>query len=102
MKHHIVPVRLYLGIFGALMVLTAITVTVSFYDLGFLNTFVAITIAVCKATLVILYFMHVRYSNKLIWVFAGAGFVWLVILIAFTLSDTMTRAWIPLPPPLPM
>ena len=97
MNHHVVPLRVYLSIFAALMACTAITVFVSFQDLGILNTFVAVTIAVIKATLVILYFMHVRYSSRMIWVFAGAGFVWLLILFAFTLSDTLTRdAWMPL------
>lgn len=95
--HHVVPLRIYFAIFGALMVFTAITVWVAFQDFGFLNTFVAVTIAVIKATMVVLYFMHVRYSNRLIWVFAGAGFVWLIIMFSFTLSDTLTRdAWLPL------
>ena len=94
--HHVVPLRVYFTIFAALMGFTAITVFVAFQDLGILNTFVAVTIAVIKATLVILYFMHVRYSSRTIWVFAGAGFVWLLILFAFTLSDTLTRdAWFP-------
>jgi cytochrome c oxidase subunit 4 len=86
---------IYFRVFGALLVLTAITVSVAFLDLGFMNTFVAVTIAVIKATLVLLFFMHVRYSGRLIWVFAGAGFVWLAILVAFTLSDVLTRGWLP-------
>jgi cytochrome c oxidase subunit 4 len=76
------------------MVLTAATVWVATFDLGALNAIVALTIAVVKATLVVLYFMHVRYSSKLTWVFVGAGFFWLVILIAFTFSDYATRAWV--------
>jgi cytochrome c oxidase subunit 4 len=102
MNHHIVPLKIYFTIFGALMVLTAITVGVAYLDLGFLNTFVAVSIAVTKATLVLLYFMHVRYSGRLIWVFAGAGFIWLLILFAFVLSDTMTRGWLPSPGSLPL
>ncbi len=104
MTHPIVPLRLYLGVFSALILLTGVTVAVAFFDLGggrmhLLNAIVAITIAVAKALLVVLYFMHVRYSGRLTWVFVGAGFFWLVILITLTLSDFLTRAWIPLPIP---
>ena len=66
---------------------------VAFFDLGFLNVLAAMSIAVTKTVLIVLYFMHVRYSSRLTWVFAGAGLLWLVILIAFTLSDFMTRGW---------
>ena len=104
MTHTIVSTRLYLRVFAALLLLTAITVAVSFYDLGggrlhYTNALVALTIAVTKATLVVLYFMHVRYSSRLTWVFVGAGVLWLAILIALTLSDVLTRHWIPSPPP---
>ena len=102
MKHHIVPLRIYFAIFAALLVMTSITVAVAFIDLGFLNTFVAVSIAVFKGSLVVLYFMHVRYSSRLVWVFAGAGFVWLLILFAFTLGDTLTRDWLPGPGSLPL
>lgn len=95
MNHPKNVLPIYFRVFGALLVLTAITVSVAFLDLGFMNTFVAVTIAVIKATLVLLFFMHVRYSGRLIWVFAGAGFVWLAILVAFTLSDVLTRGWLP-------
>jgi cytochrome c oxidase subunit 4 len=88
---HIVSVQLYVAIFLTLMVLTAITVGVSFADLGPFNNVVALTIAVTKAMLVILYFMHVRYSSRLTWLVISSGFVWLAILIAFTLSDELTR-----------
>ena len=77
------------------MVLTALTVFVARYDMpGSWNAVVALSIAVFKATLVVLYFMHVRYSSKLTWVFVAAGIVWLFILFAFTLSDYMTRGWV--------
>lgn len=102
MKHHIVPLRVYMAVFTTLLVMTGVTVAVAFMDLGTMNTFVAVTIAIFKATIVVLYFMHVRYSGKLIWVFAGAGFLWLLILFAFTLSDTMTRGWLPDPGSLPL
>lgn len=75
---------------------TLITVWVANFDLGPWNAVVALTIAVAKATLVVLYFMHVRYSSKLTWVFVGAGIIWLIILFAFTLSDYLTRGWVPI------
>jgi cytochrome c oxidase subunit 4 len=91
MSEHIVSRKIYFAIFGALMVLTVITVLVARVDLGALNNIVALTIAVIKATLVVLYFMHVRYSSRLTWVFVLAGVFWLGILIALTLSDYLTR-----------
>ena len=88
----VVPVRVYLLVFLSLLVLTAITTAVAFFDLGGgVNNGIALTIAVCKALLVILYFMHVRYSDKLTWVFAAAGFFWLLILIGGTMDDVLTR-----------
>jgi cytochrome c oxidase subunit 4 len=94
MAEHIVQKRIYFIIFGALIVLTAATVIVATFDLGRWNAIVALTIAVFKATLVVLYFMHVRYSSRLTWVFVSAGFVWLAIMVALTLSDYMTRGWL--------
>ena len=79
--------------FAALMVLTAVTVWVAFYDLGVLNTVIAMTIAVVKATLVVLYFMHLRYSSRLTQVVAAAAILWFVILIVLTLADYFTRTW---------
>lgn len=96
MSEHVVSRKVYFVIFGALMVGTALTVWIANYDLGRWNAIVALSIAVFKATLVVLYFMHVRYSSKLTWVFVGAGIVWLIILFAFTLSDYMTRGWVPI------
>ena len=75
--------------------LTALTVWVATFDLGRWNAIMALSIAVVKATLVVLYFMHVRYSSKLTWVFVCAGIIWLIILFAFTLSDFLTRGWVP-------
>lgn len=94
---HIVSARVYFMIFGALILCTALTVWISFIDLGFLNTVLAITIAVLKATLVILYFMHVRYGSRLIWLIAAAGFFWFVLLLALGMSDYMTRQPITFP-----
>ncbi|MFY9611855.1 MAG: cytochrome C oxidase subunit IV family protein [Blastocatellia bacterium] len=94
MSEHVVSRKTYFIIFIALLVLTAATVLVAYFDLGRLNVIVALSIAVLKATLVVLYFMHVRYSSRLTWVFVGAGFFWLAILVAFTLSDYATRNWV--------
>jgi len=94
MSTHIVPLKTYYAIFAALLAGTAVTVGVAFLDLGPMNTVVAITIAVIKALLVVLYFMHVKYSSRLTWVFAGAGFVWLVLMIGLTIADFDTRGWI--------
>jgi cytochrome c oxidase subunit 4 len=88
---HIVPPRVYVTIFSLLMVLTAITVSVAFVDLGPFNTIIALLIAVVKMVLVILYFMHVRYSGRLTWIVILAGFFWLALLLLMTLGDYLTR-----------
>ena len=88
---HLVPIRVYLTIFSLLLVLTAVTVGVSFLDLGPANTLVAIVIAVTKMMLVILYFMHVRYSTRLTWAVVASGFFWLALLLLMTLGDYLTR-----------
>jgi cytochrome c oxidase subunit 4 len=96
MSEHIVYPRVYVTIFLALMVGTALTVIAAFQDFpGPLNAVVALTIAVVKATLVVLYFMHVRYSSRLVWLIVAAGLFWLAILFALTLSDYSTRDWLP-------
>jgi cytochrome c oxidase subunit 4 len=78
------------------MVGTALTVLAAFYDFpGPLNAVVALTIAVIKATLVVLFFMHVRYSGRLIWLVIVAGLLWLAIMFAITFSDYWTRTWLP-------
>jgi len=94
MGEHIVSRKIYFAIFAALVVLTVVTWSVAKIDLGRMNAVVALTIAVIKATLVVLYFMHIRYSSRLTWVFVGAGFFWLAIMIALTLGDYMTRGWL--------
>jgi cytochrome c oxidase subunit 4 len=94
MSEHIVPVRVYITIFAVLLVGTALTVAAAFVDFPWrLNTIVALTIATIKATFVVLYFMHVRYSTRLIWVIFAAALFWMAILFALTLSDYQTRAW---------
>src|SRR5262245_58228943 len=97
MSEHIIPRKVYFTVFGALMVLLAATVGVAYIPLGELNVVAAMTIGVTKAVLIILYFMHVRYSFRLSWVWVGAGFFWLVIMFALTFSDYFTRGWLPVP-----
>jgi cytochrome c oxidase subunit 4 len=91
MSDHVVSVRLYLLVFVTLLALTALTTTVAFIDLGPLNVILMLTIACTKALLVVLYFMHVRYSTPLTWVVVSSGFLWLLVLITFTMSDVVTR-----------
>lgn len=91
---HVEPVSVYIGIFAALIVLTVVTTGVAFLDLGRLNTIVALVIAVSKAVLVVLFFMHVRHSSRLMKVVVGAGIFWLVILIGLTMGDFISRGWL--------
>jgi cytochrome c oxidase subunit IV len=93
MSQHIVPPRVYYTVFAVLMLGTAITVGVSFVDLGGFNAIVALTIAVLKATLVVLFFMHVKYSTRLTWVVVTGSVFWLAILLSLTFSDYLTRSW---------
>ena len=97
MSEHIVPVKVYLAIFLALLVGTALTVVAAFHDFPWqFNTVIALTIASVKATLVVLYFMHVRYSSRLISVILISALFWMGILFALTFSDYFTRDWIPI------
>jgi cytochrome c oxidase subunit IV len=91
MSGHISPKSTYYAIFGALMVLTAVTVGAAFVNLGSFNFPVAIGIAITKATLVILFFMHVKYSSQLTKLFVGMAFFFLLILLTLTLTDYMSR-----------
>jgi cytochrome c oxidase subunit 4 len=95
---HIVPVTVYYAVFGALMVLTAATVAVAFVDLGRFNIAVALAVALVKATLVVLFFMHVKYSSRLVQLVVLAAIVWLIILFGITLTDYITRGWLITPP----
>ena len=97
MSEHIVYPRVYISIFLVLMVGTALTVLAAYQDFpGPLNAVVALTIAVVKATFVVLYFMHVRYSGRLIWLVIASALFWLAIMFALTLSDYSSRAWLPI------
>ncbi len=99
MSEHIVQPRIYLVIFLSLMLGTGLTVLAAFVDFpGPLNAVVALTIAVVKAALVVLFFMHVRYSGRLVWLVIASALLWLAILFAITFSDYWTRMWLaPLP-----
>ena len=92
---HVVPIRIYMIIFATLLVLTAVTTAVAYVNLGPMNVVVMLLIAFFKASLVILYFMHVRFTSRLTQVAAVSGFAWLVILIGLTLSDVLTRTIVP-------
>jgi len=94
MAGHVSSRKNYFLVFAALMVLTIATVAVAEFNLGPLNDLVAMAIAVTKAVLVILIFMHVKDSTVLTKVTVVAGFFWLFIMITMTLMDYLTRGWL--------
>ncbi len=94
---HIAPISMYLAIFGALMAGTAITVAVAYVDLGFFNTAVALGVAVTKATLVVLYFMHVRWASRLTWVVIVGSLFWLMLMFTIGMTDYLSRGWMGVP-----
>jgi cytochrome c oxidase subunit 4 len=97
MAGHVVPKKLYILIFAALIALTGLTTGVAFINLGKWNTVAALVISVCKASLVVLFFMHLRWSSGLLRVVVASSLLWLAILIGLTLSDVFTRNWTPVP-----
>ena len=92
-EHHIVGPKTYLTILLALLVLTAITTSAAFVNMGVFSPIVALGIACLKAVLVILFFMHIRYSSKVMMLTVGAGFFTFLVLITMTLSDYISRNW---------
>jgi cytochrome c oxidase subunit 4 len=90
---HTLPTRVYYRIFGILMLCTYLTVQMAFFDLGPLNTIAALGIAVFKATLVVLFFMHVKYSARLTRAVIIGALFWLGILLTLTMGDYLTRGW---------
>jgi cytochrome c oxidase subunit IV len=94
---HILPVKVYVTVFLALIVLTAATTAIAYLDLGIFNGVVALAIAGIKMLLVMLFFMHLKYSPRLTHLVIMAAFFWLALLITFTLSDELTRGWTPAP-----
>jgi cytochrome c oxidase subunit IV len=96
-QEHIVPVKTYIGIFVTLLCLTALTTGVAFIDLGAMNTVIALVIAATKMLLVMLVFMHLKYSSKLTKLAVLAAFFWLALLLTLTFSDVFSRNWTPIP-----
>jgi cytochrome c oxidase subunit 4 len=92
-EEHIVSPKIYGMIFGALLIGTALTVVASYLELGIFNPIVAIAIACAKAVLVILFFMHVKYSSRLTKLTVAAGFFTFFVLITMTMTDYISRAW---------
>ncbi len=92
-EHHVVGPKIYGLILLALLVMTALTTGIAFVNLGVFSPVIALAIAVVKATLVILFFMHVKYSSRLVMLTVTAGFFTFLVLITMTLSDYMSRAW---------
>jgi cytochrome c oxidase subunit IV len=94
MTPHVQPLRLYFGIFAALMALTALTVGAAFVDMGDANTLVAMGIAAVKATLVILFFMHVKGNTRLVPLVILSGLFFLFLLFIFLAADYLSRGWL--------
>ena|SRR5438105_3400409 len=95
MNSTVVPKKLLFRVWLALLVLLVLTWGLAQVNLHHFNVAVALTIALIKMLLVILFFMHVRYKPPLTWIFVAAGFIWLFIMIQYTLSDYMTRDAVP-------
>jgi cytochrome c oxidase subunit 4 len=93
MSSHILPKRVYYTIFAILLFCTYLTVQIAFLDLGALNAVAALVIATFKATIVVLFFMHVKYSTRLTWAVVLGSIFWLGILLALTMTDYLTRVW---------
>ena len=93
MAGHVVPVRIYLAVFISLLFLTGLTTAVAYVDMGRFNLVAALAIAVVKMLLVVLFFMHVKYSSNLTKLVIVAAVLWLGIMITLTLSDELTRNW---------
>src|SRR5450432_3947867 len=91
MSAHIVPVKIYWAVFLTLLVMTGVTYGVAKIDLGSFNLVVALAIAIFKATLVVLFFMHVKYSTTLTKAIVASGFIFLVVMVFFTMCDLLTR-----------
>jgi len=96
-SEHVVSPGVYVGVFLALIVMTGLTVFAATVDLGMWNTPVALLIAVAKAVLVVLFFMHVKYSSRLVSLAVGASVLWLLLLIAGVAADYLSRGWVGTP-----
>jgi cytochrome c oxidase subunit 4 len=91
---HVAPKSLYYAVFAALIVGTLLTYAAARVDMGPLNNIVMLAIALAKALLVILFFMHVRWGTRLTWLVVASGFFWLLIMFSVTMTDFLTRGWI--------
>lgn len=85
--------KIYLQTTAALLVLLGATIGVAYVNLGPLNTITAMSISILKGLLIILFFMHVRHSSRLIWIAVATGFFWLAIMLVLAMSDYLTRGW---------
>lgn len=90
-EHHVISLTTYIVVFAALMVLLVATIAVTYVDLGIWNVIIALSIAVAKAALIVLYFMHIRFSDGMTRLFAAMGFLWFGLMIVIALGDYMTR-----------
>lgn len=95
MSGHVASTRLYWGVFFALIIGTLLTYLAALVDFGFFNNVVMLAIAFTKMLLVMLFFMGVRWNTRLTWVVAGSGFFFLLIMFAITMSDYLSRGWVP-------
>jgi cytochrome c oxidase subunit IV len=93
MSAHIGSLKVYFGVFMVLMVGTAITIYAAFLDLGMFNAPVALVIATIKAIFVVLFFMHVKDSDRLTKIAVSAGVFWLAVLLLLTMTDFLSRTW---------
>jgi cytochrome c oxidase subunit 4 len=93
-RQHVIASSVYVGIWAILMVLTAVTVFASYIEMGDFNIVVALVIATIKATLVVLFFMHLYYSSKLTKVTVVAAIFFLFLLLGLSMTDYLTRGWI--------
>ncbi|CAN5912537.1 hypothetical protein BH23PLA1_BH23PLA1_24050 [soil metagenome] len=94
MSQHIFSIKANFIVFAILMVLMLATVGAAYLDLGWIDIPVALTIAFTKMIIIMLYFMHLRYSTNLTMIIAGAGFLWLILLVAFLIADFHSRDWL--------
>ncbi len=93
MAHHVVPLKIYVSVFCALLVGTALTVGANFIHFGRFNLIIALLIAFTKATLVVLFFMHLIHSTRLTWVVIIGAILWVGVLFVLTFADFATRGW---------
>jgi cytochrome c oxidase subunit 4 len=95
MSGHIASTKIYYAVFAALIIGTILTYLAALVDFGFFNNVVMLAIAVTKMLLVMLFFMGVRWNSRLTWVVAGSGFFFLLIMFTITMSDYLSRGWVP-------